>query len=89
MIGKVARCKRGYVGIVLDKSRIDGKIVYRGFCLTPGREGRRWLSANPEWIGTLDDWVRLRHAEILEEEEIAAEGVFRSAIDYPTRRDLT
>jgi hypothetical protein len=89
MIGKVARCKRGYAGIILDKSRIDGKIVYRGFCLTPGREGRRWQSNDPELIGTIDDWVRLRHVEILEEEEIVAEDVFRSAIDYPTRRNLT
>jgi hypothetical protein len=89
MIGKVARCKRGYTGIILDKSRIGGKVVYRGFCLDSGREGRRWQSIDPELIGTIDDWVKLRHDEILKEEEIVAEGVFRSAIDYPTRRDLT
>ena len=87
MIGKVARCRRGYIGIVLDKSRIDGKIVYRGFCLDPSREGRRWQSVDPELIGTIDDWVRLRHAEILEEEGIAAEAILQ--FDYPTRRDLT
>ena len=32
---------------------------------------------------------QLRHAEILEEEEIVVEDVFRSTFDYPTRRYLT
>ena len=86
MFGKVARCKRGYIGFVLGRTESG---VYEGLCLTPGREGRLWQSNCPELVGTLDDWVRLRHAEILEEEEIAAEGVFRSTTDYPTRRDLT
>jgi hypothetical protein len=90
MIGKVARCQRGFTGLVtyLANPGMDS-VFYKGVCLDPGRVGKPWQSVNPEWLGTLDDWVRLRHAEILEEEEIAVEGVFRSAIDYPTRRDLT
>ena len=85
MIGKVARCTRGITGLVTHY--IECARLYRGVCLDPGRVGKPWQSVNPEWIGTLDDWVRLRHAEILEEEEIAAEAI--SQFDYPTRRDLT
>jgi hypothetical protein len=86
MIGKVAKCRRGYTGLV---TQVYKQPLYLGICLDAGRVGKPWQSNDPELIGTLDDWVRLRHAEILEEEEKAAEGVFRSTFDYPTRRDLT
>lgn len=85
MIGKVAKCRRGYIGIILGRTK-NG--VYEGFCLTPGREGRMWQSNNPELIGTLDDWVMRRHAEILEELG-GATLALQNAFDYPTRRDLT
>lgn len=85
---QVARCQRGFFGLVTHIAN-EGteRMFYKGICLDPGHAGKPWQSANPEWIGALDDWVRLRYAEILEEEEIAAEAI--SQFDYPTRRDLT
>lgn len=90
MFGKVARCRAGVVGLITHWE-IDGDapILYHGICLESGDAGKRWYSNDPELIGTIDDWVKLRYIEILEEEEIAAEGVFHSTFNYPTRRDLT
>lgn len=88
MLGKVVRCKSGVVGIITHWE-IDGDapILYHGICLEPAHAGKRWCSNDPELIGTTDDWVKLRHMEILKEEDITTEGV--SQFDYPTRRDLT
>lgn len=80
----VARCQRGLTGLV---TQVYEQPLYVGVCLDSGRVGKPWQSNAPEWIGTLDDWVRIRHAEILEEEEMATEGSVQ--FHYPTRGDLT
>jgi len=85
MIGKVAKCQKGATGLVLRTTRIkEGppdypfRFLYIGVCLDPGREGQTWESSNPEWVGTLSDWVKLRYTEIAESERLAA--IAREAI---------
>ncbi len=73
MIGKVAKCQAGRTGLIcqISKSRKGlGKLLYEGICLDRGRIGQVWQSTNPELIGTLDNWVRLRYREI-ESEHVA------------------
>ncbi len=47
-------------------SRVKGRSFYTGICLDAGRAGQSWQSLHPEWIGTLDDWVKIRYTEITE-----------------------
>ena len=63
-IGKVAKCSRGRIGLVLTITKIRGIPLYKGVCLDSGRVGWVWQSLNPRWIGTLDDWVKLRYGDI-------------------------
>jgi len=94
MIGKVAKCQMGLTGLVLRV--LSGKLgpIYKGICLDPGSVGRPWQSIKPEWIGTLDDWVELRHTELvkLKREPMNGtpwESLARLTSDTPTTRNLT
>ena len=53
MIGKVAKCKRGIIGVISHRARtlgnnhhIKGPLVYKGVTLN----GNKWQSKNPEVI---------------------------------------
>lgn len=88
MIGKVAKCQKGMTGLVTSvhwTSRDTDIPLCKGVCLDPGRVGQPWQSLKPEWIGTLDEWVELRHAEIWRAAMLVAD------VDYDTlcRRNLT
>ncbi len=63
-IGKIAKCREGKIGLVTCVFRVRDHSCYKGVCLDAGREGQVWQSIAPEWIGTLDDWVKIRHTEI-------------------------
>jgi hypothetical protein len=73
MTGKVAKCKKGKTGLILGirkryicghPATKGGKAIYQGICLDKGRIGQQWQSLDPEFIGTLDDWVKLRYKEL-------------------------
>lgn len=101
MIGNVAKCRRGLTGLILrvvktESDLVTGNatVIYRGICLDEGRVGLEWQSIEPEWIGTLDDWVKLRHIEIAESERaVNKQAVFAllygNAFDTPTKRNLS
>jgi len=82
-IGTVAKCKHGSTGLILGIKKTAWKDlqVYKGICLDRGRLGQQWQSVSPTFIGTLDDWVRLRHKELTNEVTV-------SVSDTPTRRNL-
>jgi hypothetical protein len=86
-IGKVAICGKGMTGLVLSvfRHRKKPKPLYEGICLDPGRVGQPWQTLKPEWIGTLDDWVELRHTEIARAALLAVAEHF----DTPSRKNLT
>jgi hypothetical protein len=69
-IGTVARCKVGRVGLITGEARRRCNLAggctyfYTGVCLDPRRVGFAWQSINPEPIGNLDEWVKLRAEEI-------------------------
>jgi hypothetical protein len=84
-IGLVARCKRGITGLILSISKVRDRPLYKGVCLDRGRVGQTWQSFNPELIGTLDDWVRLRSEELYDE---AHEAMYRSMNKPVTPRSL-
>ena len=70
-IGTVARCCQGKTGLILSitscRDPMTGKYdtLYKGACLDKGLVGYAWQSINPEPIGTLDEWVKLRAEEIV------------------------
>jgi len=93
MIGKVAKCRRGWIGLILRISKVrslfitgNDTAVYHGICLDKGRVGQAWQSIHPEVIGTLDDWVKIRYAEIVEAERSVTVAI---ADDTPTKRNLS
>jgi len=95
MIGKVAKCRKGMVGLVSSVHwgrgySSGGKPLCKGACLDPGRVGQAWQSIDPEWIGTLDEWVKLRYAEIVEAERAATSAVIakHGSFSTPSRRNL-
>ena len=61
-VGTVARCKAGQAGLI---TKVSDSGLYTGVCLDCGRAGHPWQSIAPVSIGNLDDWVALRHEEIL------------------------
>lgn len=65
MVSKVAKCRKGYTGLILRVSKVrDGTKLYHGICLDSNRVGHTWQSLQPEVIGTIDDWVKLRYTEL-------------------------
>jgi hypothetical protein len=84
-IGLVARCKRDMTGLILSISKVRDRPLYKGVCLDRGRVGQVWQSFDPELIGTLDDWVRLRSEEMYDE---AHEAMYRSMNEPVTPRSL-
>ena len=68
-IGTVARCKAGRIGLITSitgrYNSTTGKsaTLYKGACLGNGHIGSTWESIDPEPIGTLDEWVKLRAGE--------------------------
>lgn len=68
MIGKVAKCKQKLTGLVLGIVKVRDRTLYKGICLDSGRVGQAWQSFTPEWVGTLDEWVSIRHGEIVVQE---------------------
>lgn len=86
MIGKVAKCQRGMTGLITtvlkppSGSRMR-KPLYKGVCIDRGRVGLSWQSMDPEWVGTIDEWVELRFREI-ESERVASDDC------TPTKRNL-
>ncbi len=66
MVGKVAICQNGVTGLVQSLGRDSlGGPLYRGVCLSSDKIGRLWQSSKPKLVGTLDEWVKLRYAEII------------------------
>ncbi len=96
MIGKVAKFQKGMTRLVISvhwTSRDTAIPLCKGVCLDPGRVGQPWQSIKPEWIGTLDDWVELRHTEIVELKREPMNGtpwenLARLTSDTPSRRNL-
>lgn len=92
MIGKVAKCQRGKIGLITTvmRSKSGRKPLYTGVCLDRGRVGLLWQSINPELIGTLDDWVKRRYEELAIAVSIKRSKSERCASDEctPTRRNL-
>lgn len=94
MIGKVAKCQKGMTGLVISvhwTSRDTDIPLLKGICLDPGRVGQPWQTLKPEWIGTLDDWVELRHTEVVGLKRAATSAVIAKcgSFDTPSRRNLT
>ena len=79
-IGKVAKCKKGLTGLVLRVSKVKNIMMYYGVCIDSGRIGQSWQSALPKWIGTFDDWVKIRHAEIMAAEQVAKASYSRNHV---------
>lgn len=64
-LGNIAKCKRGMTGLVLRVTKLrNNSKLYHGICLDEGRVGQAWQSTKPEWIGTIDDWVKLRYSQL-------------------------